>query len=226
MKNLLFIVLLAMLAGCNDKYDSLVASAQPPVLYFANDTLHIREKDPTNINATGKGILVIGCTPAGRQFNLSFSDTTDKLHFVYRGNQLNDSQPFVVTDEDNSLFVYADAPGIYAVDFFLMDQLGKTTTRKLIVSCSPGTRPIAALTWEMSSRTGADWLYYFNAEGSRQPYGTIMTYHYLFSNDTVVVNRPVLKYFFHSAGSQPLSFFVVDDLGNSSDTVHYSIDIP
>lgn len=226
MKNLLLIVLLASLAGCNDKYDSLVESAQPPVLYFANDTLHIREKDPTNINATGKGILVIGCTPAGRQFNLSFSDTTDKLHFVYRGMQLNDSQPFVVTDEDNSLFVYADAPGMYAVDFFLTDQLGRTVSRKLIVSCTAGEKPLASLTWEMSSRTGADWLYYFSADGSKQPFGAVMSYHYLFSDDTVVVNRPMLKYFFHSPGSHALSFFVVDDLGLSSDTLHYSIDIP
>ncbi len=226
MKNLLFFVLLATLAGCNDKYDSLVESAQPPVLYFASDTLHIREKDPTNINATGKGMLVIGCSPAGRQFNLSFSDTTDHLHFVYRGTQLKDSQPFVVTDNDNSLYCYADAPGMYAVDFFLTDQLGKTTSRKLIVDCSPGSKPIVALTWEESGSTAADWLYYFNASGSKQPFGSIVSYHYQFESDTVVVNRPMLKYFFHSAGSHPLSFFVVDDLGNSSDTLNYSIDIP
>lgn len=223
MKNLCFIFLLVMLAGCSDKYESLVQSAPPPVLSFGSDTLCIREKDPTNVNGTGKGVLTIHCSPAGHQFNLSFSDTSGKLHFVYRGTSLADSKPFVVTGDANTLYCYADAAGVYAVDFTLTDQLGKTCTRTLIVRCSAGVKPKAALSWEQIGLENGNWQYYFNAAGSSQPFGTIMSYHYLIDNDTVIVSRPILKYFFHTAGQHSISFFVVDDLNLSSDTLNYSI---
>lgn len=217
------IYLLVLLAGCSDKYASLVQSATPPVLSFGSDTLCIREKDPTNVNGTGKGVLTIHCSPAGHQFNLSFSDTSGRLHFVYRGNALADSKPFVVTDDDNSLYCFADTAGLYAVDFTLTDQLGKTTTRPLIVRCSPGLKPVAALSWEQVELDKGNWQYYFNASGSSQPFGAILSYHYLIDGDPVVISRSLLKYVFHTAGQHALSFFVVDDLNLSSDTLYYSI---
>ncbi len=223
MKNLFFISLLVLLAGCSDKYDSLVQSAPPPVLSFGSDTLCIREKDPTNVNGTGKGVLTIYCSPAGHQFNLSFSDTSGKLHFVYRGVALADSKPFLVADNANRLYCYADAPGLYAVDFTLTDQLGKTCTRTLIVQCSAGIKPTAALSWEQIGLDGGNWQYYFNASGSSQPFGAIMSYHYMIDGDKITVNHPMMKYFFHTPGMHAVSFYVIDDLSLSSDTLNYSI---
>lgn len=226
MKNFFLIyVLLVFATGCSDKYKSIADAAPVPTLTFLNDTLFIREKDPTNINATGKGMLYMSCTPAGHQFNLSFSDTSGKVHFSYRGQLLQDSKPFPVADDVNSLYCYADAPGIYAVDFYLTDQLGKTATRKLIVKCARGQKPVASLSF---GQTGdetdhGNWMYYFDASGSTQPFGSIVSYHYLINGTTIVVNRPLLKYNFHDVGQQQIDFFVLDDLGLSSDTLHYSI---
>ena len=227
MKNLLCCwILLSLLSACNDKYEALYESAPDPSIRFQRDTLQIREKDPTNINASNRGLLLIYAAPAGHQFNLSFSDTSGKIHFSYRGQLIPDAQPFVVTDEVNALYCYADAPGIYAVDFYLTDQLGKVATSKLIVDCSPAKKPIAVLTWDIAQHADGNILYQFNAAGSRQPYGAIDSYHFLINGNPIVVNRSMLKYFFHEAGQQQVDLFVVDDLGQSSDTLHYSIQTP
>lgn len=227
MKNLLFIsVLLLFAVACNDKYDSLYEAAPTPALRFSSDTLFIREKDPTNINASNKGMIGLYCSPAGRQFNLSYSEASGKIHFSFQGQLLQDSKPFVVTDEVNTLYCYADEPGTYAVDFYLTDQLGKTITRKLVIRCMPGQKPVAALTYEISSRTTEGLLYYFNGDGSSQPFGSIVSYHYEIDGQAIQVNRPVLKYVFHTKGDHDVSFFVVDDLGQLSDTLHYTITIP
>lgn len=218
--------LLVVLAGCSDKEKSLYLAAPPPALAFERDTLCIREKDPTNVNATGKGMLNISCSPAGHQFSLSFSDTSSSLHFVYRGTQLQASKPFVVSDDVNTLYCYADRPGIYAVYFTLTDQLGRTVERKLLINCSAGVKPTAALNIEPVGREGSNWLYYINAEKSQQPFGAIMSYHYLIDGDPVVVNRPMLKYFFHQAGKHDVSVYVVDDLGTASDVVNETVLIP
>ncbi|MBX9780866.1 MAG: hypothetical protein K2X26_11010 [Chitinophagaceae bacterium] len=223
MKTPLFLFLLVLFAGCNNKYESLVQSAKPSVLSFASDTLYIREKDPTNINASNKGMLVIYCSPADRQFNLMYSSVSSKVHFVYRGITLVDSRPFVVAGEENQLYCYADEAGIYEVEFFLTDQLGKTVSKKLVVNCKAGERPVAALEWYMRPIDDTNFQVYFNADGSSQPFGAVRTYHYLFEKDTVVVNKPLMRYFIHQKGMYPLSFFVVDDLGQSSDTINYQI---
>lgn len=227
MKNLfLLLIVLAALAGCSDKYSSLHDAALPPQLGLPADTLFIREKDPSNINTSNKGILSFFCSPAGHQFFLSFSDTSGKMHFNYRGTDLKDSQPFVVTDNANSLYVYADAPGIYAVDFDLTDQLGKRATKKLIIKCAKMERPVAALGWQVDSLGYYNWQTIFNASASSQPFGMVMSYHYLCAGDTVTTVSPLMKYFFHVQGIHPVSFYVTDDLGVNSDTLHYTISIP
>lgn len=224
MKNLfLFCLLLLLITGCSDKYQSIYEAAPAPLLRFSTDTLFIREKDPTNINASNKGLLLLNCTPSGHQFNLSYSDTSGKIHFSYRGQLLPDLKPFVVADDVNSLYCYADTAGIYAVDFYLTDQLGKSTTRTLIVKCGQAQKPIVGLSWEEINHINDNWQYAFNASGSHQPYGSIVSYHYLFNAASIVVNRPLLKYNFHDAGLQQVSFFVVDDLGHSSDTLQFII---
>lgn len=224
MRTIYFFLVAILLVACNDKYKSIVEAAPDPSIRFASDTLYIREKDPTNINQSNKGMVQIYCMPSSHQFSLSFSDTSGKLHFMYRGQMLPDSQPFVVTGEDNTLYCYADVPGTYAVDFLLSDQLGKTTAKKMIVRCSPSEKPIASLKYE--ERPGAvssGWLYYFDGSESRQPFGAIMSYHYLINGVAYVTTQRLFKFSFHEAGQQEVDFFVVDDLGNASDTLHYSI---
>lgn len=227
MRNLIFIftLFLAALAGCSDKYNSLAESAPPPGLTFERDTLYIREKDPTNINASGKGILNIYCMPAGHQFNLSFTDTSGKLHFVYRGDALRDSEPFVVTDDPNTLYVYADTAGAYAVDFYLTDQLGKTTSRKLMIYSGPAQVPIAMLDWRQVSSDSTNYEYFFDASLSTQVQGSIMRYHYDIDGSPIEVTQPYLRYFFHSVGLHTVAFYVTDDLGQTSSTITYTIDV-
>lgn len=225
MRNYLFIFLLLLLAACSDKNKAIDGLAEPPALHF-DDTLYIREKDSLNINQTGSGILFLYCTPIGHQFNLSFSDTSNSLHFVYRGVALKDSDPFVVTDNANQVYCYADKPGIYEVDFYLTDQLGRTATKTLIVKCAKQGKPFADVSWQVEDRGNDNWLCSFDASNSKQPFGQIMTYHYLFASDTVATAQPYMPYFFHGRGVYNLAFFVVDDLGRSSDTMYRSIDVP
>lgn len=225
MKNQLFICLLLLLASCSDKDKAIDGAAAPPALHF-DDTLYIREKDPLNINQSGKGVLFLYCTPIGHQFNLSFSDTSGRLHFIYRGAELKDSKPFVVTENSNQVFCYADRPGVYAVDFYLTDQLGRTTTKQMMVKCAAQGKPHADYSWKTEDRGNDNWLCTFDASPSKQPFGQVMTYHYLFEKDTVQTAQPLMHYFIHGRGVYNVGFYVTDDLGINSDTLYRSIDIP
>lgn len=227
MKNqLFFCMFLLLLASCSDKNKALEGVAEPPALHF-DDTLYIREQDSLNINQTRKGILFLYATPIGHQFSLSYSDTSrGKLHFTYRGTELKTDKPFVVTENSNQLYCYADRPGTYAVDFYLTDQLGRVCTKTLIIKVQAQDKPHAEVAWAIEDRGNDNWLCRFDASLSKQPFGQIMQYHYLFDHDTVATPNAAMPYFFHGRGVYALSFFVTDDLGRSSDTIHYSIDVP
>ncbi|MES2006376.1 MAG: hypothetical protein V4450_17795 [Bacteroidota bacterium] len=221
-----FFAFILLLTACSDKYDLIVANTQKADLHFSKDTVFVREKDYTNINQTGRGMVMVYASPAAHQLNLQFSEPSGKVHFSYRGLRLTDSQPFVVAADSSGLFCSVDTPGVYHVDFYLTDQLGRTVTKELIVKCTSGAKPIADLQYEAVSARGNNWFYYFNGLGSRQPYGAIVSYHYFINGDTILINRPLLKWYFHQSGSQQVVFYVIDDLGQSSDTINYTIQIP
>lgn len=226
MKNHFIIFLLLLLSSCSDKDKAIDGAAAPPALHF-DDTLYIREKDALNINQSGKGLLFLYCTPIGHQFNLSFSDTSKgKLHFVYRGTSIPSDKPFVVTENSNQLFCYADKSGVYAVDFYLTDQLSRTTTKTLLIKCQAQGKPHADFSLKVEDRGNDNWLCTFDASSSKQPFGQIMQYHYFFPNDTLATAQPTMYYFFHGRGSYNIGFYVTDDLGISSDTLTRTIDIP
>ncbi len=220
-----FFAFFLLLSACSDKHDLIVAGTQGADLHFSKDTVYVREKDYTNINNTGNGMVMVYASPSAHQLNLSYSEPSGKVHFSYRGQKLTDSQPFVVAADSSGLFCSVDTPGVYHVDFYLTDQLGRIVSKELVVNCAAGVKPIADLQYEEISHNTNNWFYYFNAGASRQPYGSIMSYHYRINGDTIHTNLPLLKWYFRQAGSQQVSFYVIDDLGLSSDTLNYSIQI-
>lgn len=221
-----FLAFFLLLSACSDKHDMIIANTQNADLHFSKDTVFVREKDYTNINNTGNGIFLVYASPAEHQLNLQYTEPSGKVHFSYRGQLLSDSKPFVVAADSSGLFCSVDTPGVYHVDFYLTDQLGRTVTKQLIVQCATGVKPVADLQYEQVAVNGDNYLYYFSAAGCRQPYGAIVSYNYFINGDTIRINRPLLKYYFHQSGSQQVAFFVTDDLGQSSDTLNYSIQIP
>jgi hypothetical protein len=221
-----FIAFIFLLSACSDKHDMIIANTQNADLHFSKDTVFVREKDYNNINNTGNGMFLVYASPATHQLNLQYSEPTGKVHFSYRGQLLTDSKPFVVAADSSGLFCNVDTPGVYRVDFYLTDQLGRIVNKQLIVQCASGAKPIADLQFEQVAVYGDNYLYYFSAAGSRQPYGAILSYNYFINSDTIRINRPLLKYYFHQSGAHNISFFVMDDLGQSSDTLNYSIQIP
>lgn len=214
------------LAACSKRQDIVPEGAGVADLHFSRDTICVREKDYTNINNTGNGMVLVYSSPAAHQLNLSYSEPTGKVHFSYRGVRLTDSKPFVVAADSSGIFCSADTAGLYPVDFYLTDQLGRVVTKTLVVKCAAGVKPIADLQYELVSASTDNWLYYFSAAGSRQPFGAIVSYHYLINGEIKVTTYPLLKWFFHDKGIQSVSFWVTDDLGISSDTLTYSIQIP
>ena len=213
-----------LLAACSKKIEN--TSEGGASLYFSKQVIAVREKDYTNINNTGNGMFLVFAIPAAHQLNLVYSEPTGKVHFSYRGVRLTDSKPFAVAADSSGLFCSVDTPGVYRVDFYLTDQLGRVVTKELIVNCAGGVKPFALLNYEKVIESNGNWLYYFNADGSGQPFGAIVSYNYFINNDTISLSRSLLKYVFHQSGMQRVSFFVRDDLGISSDTLNYSIQIP
>ncbi|HEX7691252.1 MAG TPA: hypothetical protein VF408_02625 [Sediminibacterium sp.] len=217
------IVICLLLTACTKQQDTERGVAD---LHFTRDTVYVREKDYSNINQTNNGMVMVYAAPAQHQLNLSYSETSGKVHFSYRGMRLTDSRPFVVAADSSGLFCSADEPGVYSVDFYLTDQLGRVVHKALVVSCVQSAKPVVALQVEQAGASPDNWMYYFDALQSRQPYGAILSYCYLINGQSVITTSPLLKWYFHQPGNQEVFFHVLDDLGISSDTLHYSIQIP
>ncbi len=193
-----------------------------PELGFS-DTVYIRERDSLNLN--GNGVIKIYAKPADQQLHLQLSDTSGKVHFSYRGEKLNNNQPVVVAGEWNSLFCKVDHAGIYGIVVSLKDQLGRVNLKNLIIKAAAAQRPVAKLLWRADERDSINRRYYFDAHGSSQPYGKIMSYHYEINGQSFQVNTEKMQYLFYQKGSYPIRFFVVDDLAQHSDTLHQIIDV-
>lgn len=223
MKHLFILSVVLGFIACNNKEISFQQTPTGPVLAFAKDTLYVREKDYNNIN--GNGIIYLQTLPAGHQLHLRLFDSSGQIKFSYRGQSLANDQPVIVSGEWNEIFCSVDRSGLYAVDVSLKDQIGRVHTRKLMIYAAAAQRPKASLTWKVDERDSAARRYYFDAGGCLQPYGKILSYHYLISGQNIISSSDRLQYIFHQKGSYPISFFVKDDLGQHSDTLHQIIDV-
>lgn len=225
-KQLLLIGYLVVIlsVGCNDKYQSLFDAAPKPVLIFSKDTLSIREKDYSNINQTNNGKLYLHSAFDNHQLNIQITDTSGKLNFEYNGLRLQTYQPLIVAGDSTAIFCSCDTAGIYGVDFYITDQLGKTTGQQLIVNCLANQKAKASLSLLLIDSTQAEnWIYKFDASASKKMDGIITAYHYMINDQPVTTTMPVMNWSFHTRGLQVISLFITDDLKKNSDAVHTKI---
>ena len=222
MKNICSLLLFAFCISCSNKEMSFEQTPTGPELGFS-DTVYIRERDSLNLN--GNGIIRIYTKPVDQQLHLQLADTSGKVHFSYRGEKLNNNQPVVVAGEWNSLFCKVDQAGIYGIEVSLKDQLGRVVYKKMVIKAAAAQRPVAKLLWMADERDSINRRYFFDAHGSSQLYGKIISYHYEINGQSFQVNTEKMQYQFYQKGSYPVSFFVVDDLLQHSDTLHQVIDV-
>lgn len=225
MKNNLF-VFLFFLIGCSNKYESLYNSAPNPGLTFNKDTIQIREKDYQNVNWSNNGRLSFYCSSPNHQLNLRVSDTSGKVHFLYRGEDVMNQGPLPVID---SVLVYCtcDTPGVYAIDCLLTDRLGKVSEKQLIVNCHPNLAAIPGLSFtQLDTGLLQNWPFHFDASISHDPDGVIREYHFSINGQAIVTSVPNMEWTFHTKGTHTIGLFLIDDLGKSSDTLHKQITIP
>ncbi|MFW2475423.1 MAG: hypothetical protein ACN4EP_00825 [Sediminibacterium sp.] len=222
MKNIFSLLLLAFCISCSNKEQSFERTPTGPQISLA-DTVYIRERDSLNLN--GNGVINIQAKPSDQQLHLQLSDSSGKVHFRYRGQALLNNQPVVVAGEWNSLFCLVDHPGMYGIEVSLRDQLGRVSYKKLVIKAAAAQKPVARLLWMADERDSINRRYFFDAHGSSQPYGKILSYHYQINGQSIQVASEKMQYLFYQKGKYPLSFFVVDDLGQYSDTLHEIIDV-
>lgn len=223
MKQIFVLSLLAFCVACSSKETALKQTDTAPKIGLVSDTIFVREKDALNLN--GNGVFAIQALPAHHQLHLQLYDSSGDVHFSYRGQSLANNQPVIVAGEWNSLFCFVDTAGIYGIELSLKDQLGRISRKQLIIQAAAAQRPVAALQWKMDSRDITHRRYYFDAGACVQPYGKILSYHYTIGGQNIKSATDKLTYIFHQKGSYPISFFVVDDLGQHSDTLHQIIDV-
>jgi hypothetical protein len=225
MKNYFILILVVLLGSCSDKYKSVYESAPAPEIRFNKDVLTIREKDYTNINLTNNGMLTIYCSSASHQLNIQIADKSDLVHFMYRGDEIQNGQPFVAMDSVK-LFCTSDSVGVYSVDFYLTDQLGKTTKKQLIVNCLANQGGKASFFWvPLGVEQLQAWPYVFDGSLSTEPDGVITSYHYSINGQQIMTTQPVMNWVFHAKGTHDIGLYVTDDLGKNSDTLHKQITI-
>lgn len=217
------LILFFIIKGCTQKEVAMRDQTKGPELHLASDTLRMRERDYLNLN--NLGVIWLQTIPAKEQLHLELHDTSGRVQFYYRGQRIFAQQPFLVAAEWNSLFCTVDTPGVYAIEIDLIDKIGRSVTKKLILQVANAIRPTAHLTWMRDLRDTTQSRYYFNASGSEQPYGKLLSYHYRINQQDIVSSTDRLLYIFHQSGQQSIRFYVVDDLGQHSDTLHYSIQV-
>lgn len=213
-----------ILKGCTQKEVALREQTKGPELNLISDTIRLRERDYLNLN--NQGAIWMQTLPAKEQLHIELHDTSGRVQFYYRGQRLYAQQPFLVAGEWNSLFCSVDTPGIYAIDIDLIDKLGRSVSKKLVLQVNNAIKPTAHLSWMRDLRDSTRRRYYFDAGGSVQPYGKLVSYHYRINQQDIVSSTDRLLYIFHQSGIHPIRFYVVDDLGQHSDTLHYSIQVP
>jgi hypothetical protein len=226
MKKQIAFVILVILGACSDKYESLYNSAPQPGLGFNKDTVVIREKDYTNVNRSDNGRLVFYCSSPNTDLNLQLSDTSRKIHIMYRGEDVVNKGPLPVIDSV-VVFCAADTAGLYSIDCLLTDRLGKVSEKQLIVKCFANMSASASFFFvALGSTQLQNWPYVIDGSLSHKDYGVIVSYHYSINGQAIITTTPVMNYTFHARGTHDIGLFVIDDLGLSSDTIHHQLIIP
>ncbi len=225
MKKYFAFALLIFLVACSNKYESLYNSSPNPGLSFNKDTIQIREKDYNNINWTNKGRLTFYCSSPNNQLNLQVTDTSGKVHFMYRGEDVMNKGPLPVID---SILIYctADMAGVYAIDCLLTDRLGKVNEKQLIITCHANISPVPSFFFfPLDNSQLQNWPYHFDASISNDPDGIIREYHFTINGKPIVTSVPNMEWTFHSKGTHDIVLYVIDDLGKNSDTLHKQLTI-
>lgn len=214
-----------LLISCNKKYDSLYHNAPGPALRFNRDTMILREKNQTNILRNEAGKLVVYCGEVAHQLNLQLGDPGGKVHFVYRGIEILPTD-FLPVIDSVLLFVYADTAGLFPVDCYLTDQLGKINKKTLFVLSFPNQKPVADFFSVLTNDSHPQkWAFWFDGSNSSDPDGKIVEYHYSVNGQPINVNQPACSWVFHAKGVHDIGLYVTDDLGLSSDTIQHQITI-
>lgn len=212
--------------GCSDKYKSLFDAAPAPLLLFDKDTISIREKDYFNINASNKGLFNFRCNAASHQLNLTLSDSSGKVHFEYKGGRIPNNQPLLISSDSFLLFCNCDTVGKYPVKFYLSDQLGKMSSRPILVDCAANKKAIPVFSYTTLDTTFENWKFRFDASASSKADGVIQYYHFSINGIPFVTNIPVVEWVFHSKALYTISLYVSDDLNLNSDTITKTLLIP
>jgi hypothetical protein len=226
MKKAFSIIFIAVsLLSCNKKYDSLYNNAPRPALSCNRDTFCIREKDPTNIRRTDASRLVVYCGDVVHELNLQFSDSSGRVHIMYRGSEILSNQ-FLPVIDSVELFVYADTAGIYPVDCYLTNRLGKVAKKQFVIKSLPNQKPVPSFFGSLTDNNQLqNWGYLFDASISADTDGLITGYHFFINGQPFFTNEPSLAWNFHAKGTHDIALYVTDDLGLSSDTLHQKLTI-
>lgn len=216
---------LLLVAACSNKYDSIKESAPKQELSFSKDTVRIRERDTTNVLWTDHGRLTIYCKDPDHQLNLLRDDTCTVVHVLYRGNEIKAGQSLPLMDSVQ-VFVFADTPGNYGLEFLLTDRLGRMIQKTVVVDCRTNQRPASRFIWWAESQTQPQsWPYVIDASTSSKPDGLITRYDFSINGQWMSSTQAVFKWIFHAKGEQVVGLSVADDLGQVSDTVYQKINV-
>ncbi len=215
--------MLLLIIGCSNKYEAIKTSAPKQELSFNKDTVQIRERDATNVLWTDHGRLTIYCKDPDHQLNLLRDDTCSSVHLMYLGNDIKPGQSLPLMDSIQ-VFVFADAPGMYGLDFLLTDRLGRAIQRTVPVKCSVNQPPVARFSWWAELQTQLQsFPCVIDASVSSKPDGLITHYDFSINGQWMGSNQPVFRWIFHAKGEQVVGLAVTDDLGQVSDTVYQKI---
>ena len=225
MRRIMMGLVVMLFTACSNKKDVILQNAGRPTLAFSKDTVTVREKDWTNVHATGSGNLTIYVSDASHELNMTIADTSSNVHLLYRGTEIQNGQSIPVMDSIQ-LYCVADVPGLYEIDIWMTDRLGRGDTKKLFVRCVPDSPPVATFFYrDLGSDQLQSWNYLFDASGTFKADGLITEYHYSINGQEIITNQPVMYWTFHAKGNHTIGLYVVDDLGQISATVYQTVTI-
>lgn len=225
MKQVIIFLFFGALAGCSNKKNVILTTADRPTVRFSKDTVTVRENDWTNVRSTGNGKVTLYLNDPTHEMNMQMEDTSAHVHLMYRGVEIKNGESFPVMDSV-LLFCVVDLPGLYEVNVWLTDRLGRGDNKKLFIRCVADQQPVATFFYQnLGSEQLQSWNYVFDASNTQKPDGTITEYHYSINGQLVVTNKTVMYWTFHAKGDHRIGLYVVDDLGQKSETVYQTLTI-
>jgi hypothetical protein len=206
MKKLIFYsIILASLAGCSNKYESLKDIDLAPVIGLSSDTLYVRLNDTT----TNAGRLeVLTADANGDLLQVKFADTSNGKVSVYYDQQPVTNGLLPIIGDSTRVWLVAHDPGTYAIPFTLVDRFGKTDSQTLIVQTLDSTLPTARFSVAEDSSTA----YVIDGSASSDPFGFIIQYHYSVDGYDIYSPDPIIHQVFYQPGAHNISLTVENDV--------------